>query len=1246
MKVLIVYEHGTCTYTHRLGEIMLRSTRRTTGRVVFAALVATCLCSVLAVAQVDTGAVRGTVTDPSGAVVADAKVTLTNEGTGLTFSTVTAKDGTYTFSPVKIGSYKLSVEAPGFKKTTSHVSVNVQEQARADFQLVTGAVSQTIEVTSTAPQLQTQDASVGTVATAEQVNDLPLNGRNYTFLAQLGSGVTRLNPSRGLDATGSFVANGLTTVHNNYILDGVDNNNDTVDFLNGAAYANLPPPDAIQEFKAQTSNFSAEFGRAGGAVLNASVKSGTNNFHGTLWEFFRNDKLDAFDVSQWCFSAVTSGTPCTGQKKAELRRNQFGGAIGGPIVKNKMFFFGDYEGTRIRTGAQFNGNTVPTTAEINSGYLDYRDWFTQSSTTFTDVLGRSFNQYSVFDPATTRQVTNGSADAVTGLPVACPNASATCYVRDPFYTGGSIAGMTNFTTAAQMSLMNQLPSGRIDQNALNLLQLYPAPTAAGVVSNFSVNRGEPDDTSHFDIREDNNLTQRDQLFGRISYTRRNATIPGAFIGDAANPPFGGGDFTDRSWNLAVSETHSFSATLINEARFGYSHLRTVSQPSSATISGVPAKYGIPGIPQGNGNGGLPTIDVSGLTSLGAGAFASPNQRTSDTIQFTENLTKVHGGHSFKGGFEYQRLHFPWIDPAWSRGEFSFGGYTGMAPGLGGATTPGVGAADILLTPTAATVPGGVNNVGGANSVFASNITTLDDLRHYWGAYFQDDWKANSKLTVNLGLRWEFFGGLQDPSGKQAGLTLTSGTPQYVIPSSQRNAPLSSDFTALLAKDGIGLSYISGNSLFTTPKTNFAPRIGLAYQVTPKLVARAAYGIFYGGFENIGGAPDPGYNYPWAVNLSFFAPNGNILPLTYPNGQSATLENGLLAANPDPTSPNFSPNGLSMVGYDRPWKTSYVQEWNGSVQYQFSANDSVTVGYVGNNSHHLLNGDKRNLPPLILPPGTTVTPYLPFPDFGQDSDYLTPKGAAYYESVQITYERRLSHGLSVLADYTRSVCKDDYKNILGLSESQFNRAPTLAGFGLTRDYTYCGNDSPNIFHASGIWQLPVGRGRSFGNQMSRSLDAVVGGWSAQWILTSQDGFPFTINCATSTMSGNFRCYAPVSGNPYADKGPHGIFPFLNPAAFVQPPSATSIGQTDFSPLGAPWNQVHGPAYNDLDFSIFKRFRTTENTHLEFRAEFFNFLNHPNFGTGLASSNYNSASFGFINSTLGTGRETQLALKWYF
>lgn len=1171
-------------------------------------------------AQVDTGAIRGTITDPSGAVVPDAKVVLTSEATGLTLSTASAKDGTYTFGPLKIGPYTLSVEAPGFKKAETHVTVSVQEQVRADFQLVAGAISETVEVTATPPQLQTQDASVGTIANTQQIEDLPLNGRNYTFLAQLGSGVTRLNPTRGLDATGSFVANGLTTVHNNYILDGVDNNNDTVDFLNGAAYVNLPPPDAIQEFKVQTSNFSAEFGRAGGAVVNAAVKSGTDRFHGAAWEFLRNDKFDAVDVDQWF-------TPADQKSKGKLRRNQFGAAVGGPIKKGKLFFFGDYEGTRIRTGAEHTA-TVPTAAEVASGYTDFSDWLSLSSTTYKDVLGRTFNQYQIFDPATTRQVTNGGTDPVTGLGVTCPSAAETCYVRDPF-------------------LNNQLPSNRLDANAIKILQLYPAANGPGVNgNNYFVNRGQPDDSDHFDVRIDNNLTQNDQLFGRLSYSNRRANFPGTFTGDGNNTGFGQGDFKDKSWHLAISETHTFSPTLVNEARFGYSRLRTSAQPASSLVTGIPDKYGIQGIPQTSGNGGLPTIDISGLTTLGAGAFASPNARSSDTIQFTENLTKVSGGHSFKGGFEYQRLHFPWINPAWSRGEFSFGGYTGMTPGIDGSSTGGVGAADILLTPIAATVPNGVDFVGGANSVFASNITNLDDLRHYWGVYFQDDWKVSPKLTVNLGLRWEVFGGLSDTSGRQAGLTLTGGQAEYLIPSSQKGKALPSDFTDLLAQDNISLRYIGGNSIFTTPMNNFAPRIGLAYQFTPKIVARAAYGIFYGGFENLGGAPDPGYNYPWAVNLGFFAPSGNILPVTYPNGQYATLENGLAAANPDPTSPNFSPVGLGLVGYDRPWKTATTQEWNASLQYQFTPNMSVTAAYIGNNTHHLLNGEKRNIPNVLLPPGTDVTPYLQFPDFGRNVDYLTARGDAYYESFQVTFERRFSQGLSVLANYTRSVCKGDYRNILGLAENQFNRAPTLAGFPLSKDYSYCGNDVPNIFHLSGVWQLPFGKGQKFGKDMSGALDAVLGGWSTQWILTSQDGFPFTIQCATGTSSGNFTCYAPISGNPYAHKGAHGLFPFLNASGFVQPPAVASIGQTDFSPLGGPWNQVHGPAYNDLDFSVFKRFRTTETTSLEFRSEFFNFFNHPNFGTGLKSGNYNDANFGYINSTIGIGREVQFALKFLF
>lgn len=1185
--------------------------------------------------QVDAGAVRGTVTDSSGAVVPNAKVSLTNDGTGFTVSTMTSGNGSYTFSPVKIGSYTLKVEAPGFKQGVAHLTVNVQQQAEANFTVVAQGTSEQVSVTAEAPQLQTQEASLGTVATQQQINSLPLNSRNYTFLAQLGAGVTSISPTRGLDQTGSFVANGLPTVHNNYILDGIDNNNDTVDYLNGAAYVNLPPPDAIQEFKVQTSNFSAELGRAGGAVVNATIRSGTNQFHGTLWEFLRNDKLDAMDVDQYF-------TDPNLKKKGELRRNQFGAAAGGPIIKNKWFIFGDYEGTRIRTGVERLAS-VPTDLQRNSNFTDFRDLLPAfSGSPLQDALGRSFNGNTIFDPATTRAVTAGQVDPVTGLV-----AQSTGHVRDPFYTNGSVAGITNFTTPTQLQYLNQLPANRLDPNAIKILQLYPGANAPGTVNNYQVLRSQPDNNNHFDIRSDLNLSDKNQLFGRFSYSKRTAFFPAAFTGPADNSSFGQGAFDDRSINLAVSETHVFSPTLVNEARFGYSKLDTSSQPPSANTTGIPDQYGIPGIPQASGNGGLPTIDINGLTSLGAGAFASPNRRTSDTIQFTENLTKIHGAHSFKGGFEYQRLHFPWIDPGWSRGEFGFNGYSGI-PNV----SNGSGMADILLTPIPATVPGGVNNVGGASSVFASNITQPDDLRNYYGAYFQDDWKATPKLTVNMGLRWEVFGQIGEASGRQAGLLpgdASGAGAVYEIVGSQKNTTLSPSFTNLLQKDRIALKYV--DSITTTPLTNFAPRVGVAYQVTNKLVARAGYGIFYGGFENLGGAPDPGYNYPFAVNLSFFAPN-QASPLLYPNGQQATLENGLTAANPSPDSPNFSANGLGLIGFQRPWKTAYTQEWNGAVQYQFASDQTVTVAYIGSNSQHLLNGDKRNIPSVLLPPGTDQSAYIPFPDFGRNSDYVAANASSYYKSLEVSYERRFSHGLNMMVNYTRSVCKTDDKNILGINDSLFGRAPTLAGWSLKKDYAYCGSDSPNIFHTSGIWELPVGKDRLLAHNAGGIVNAIIGGWSTQWIYTLQDGFPFSVFCnppTTATASSTSGCYALAAQgqNIYANAGPHGTTQFLNPAAFVTPPAVTTVGQTDYSPLGGPPTQAHGPAFNTLDLSLFKQFHTTEKTRLEFRSEFFNALNHPNFSNTFVSLDYrNTAQFGKIDGTRGIGREIQLALKFYW
>lgn len=1178
-------------------------------------------------AQIDAGGIRGTVKDQSGAVVSGAKVTLTNEETALAIETTTSDDGNYSFTPVKIGIYTVEVEMQGFTKGTQHhVTVEVQQQIKADFTLMPGSVSESVEVTAVAPLLQTQDASVGTVASRVQINNLPLNGRNYTFLAQLGPGVTSLKATRGLDGSGSFVANGLTTVHNNYILDGIDNNNDTVDFLNGAAYVNLPPPDAIQEFKVQTSNFNAEFGRAGGAVVNATIKSGTNAFHGSAWEFLRNDKFDA-----------TNQYFITTKSKGKLRRNQFGASAGGPIIRNKTFVFGDYDGLRIRQGALRNP-TVPSDAQRASGFTDYRDWLPDNPAIRTDALGRQFLVNTIFDPATTRGVTAGTADPVTTLV-----AQKTGFVRDPFYTPGSVRGITDFSTADKIGFLNQLPVNRLDPNVLKLLSSFPAANLPGLRRNYAINRPQPDDNHHFDIRVDQNFSQRDQMFGRVSYSKRHAYFPGDFVGPIDNAGFGQGDFKDNSINLAISETHSFSTTLVNEFRYGYSRLRTSSEPPVVNTKGIPEQFGIQGIPQDNGNGGLPNIGIGGLTGLGPGGFASPNRRVSDTQQFTENLTKTHGAHSFKGGFEYQSVHFPWIDPAWSRGGFNFGGNTGI-PG----TTGGIGSADVLLTQIKATVPNGVDFVGGPNQVFASNITQPDDLRHYYGTYFQDDWKATSKLTLNLGLRWEVFGQIQDTKGRQASL---NGA-EYLLLSAQKNQPLSKAFTGLLAKDGITLRYIDDSSVSTTPLTNFAPRVGLAYQLTSRLVTRAGYGIFYGGFENLGGAPDPGYTYPYAVNLSFSRNDVSPLFYTLPDGtkQLATFETGLKYAPPDPASPDFNPKGLGLFGIDRNWKTAYTQQWNLSFQYQLTPSQTATIAYVGNNTHHMLNGDKRNVTTQIVPPGKGFRreDFIAFPDFGYNSDYVAPNGNAFYHGLQLSFERRFSRGLNVLVNYTRSVCKTDTKNILGISDDNFARAPLLPGFGIHGDYQRCGSDVPNIFRTSGIWQLPIGKGKYFASDVPGFVNQIIGGWSTQWIYTLQDGFPFSVGCIKGT-SAFYGCYAFVTAKDklYSRLGPHGITQFLNPAAFAQPPDATAVGQTDYSPLGGRPTQVHGPRYNNLDFSLFKQFQMSERINLEFRSEFFNFLNHPNFSNSFESLDFtNTAKFAKINGTRGGARQIQFGLKFYW
>lgn len=1253
-------------------------------------------------AQVDTGSITGTVTDPSGAVVSGAKVTLTNEGTGATLTVTTGSDGTYTFSPVRIGSYKIEASAQGFKTVTqSHIVVNVSSNVLANLKLPTGSVTETIEVTTSIPVLQTQDASVGQVMDTRNVNNLPLNGRNFTFLAQLSAGVNSPQAdTRGNASTGAFSANGFRPAQNNYMLDGIDNNSDTVDFLNGTNYVVLPPVDAIQEFKVQTTDFSAEFGRSGAAVLNATVKSGTNQFHGDIWEFFRNDKLDAADY----FERVQDANGNWHTQKGELRQNQFGGTFGGPVIiphlfngHNKVFFFGDLEGLRRRQGTVQTG-AVPTLAERNSGYTNLQDLITGQSGTHSDILGRSMPIGTVLDPATTRSVACGVVDPVSGLPGPACGAgvaagTAVGYARDPF---GTCPASTMAFSLAGCGL-NMLPAGRLDPNAIKLLNLFPNPNSGALTSNYTNSPVLRENRWSFDTRLDVNFTQRDQTFFRFSYVDDPQFIPSIFGGVPDGGGFYQGNQTALAQQSALVWNHVISPTTVNNARAGLNYLHTTRNiPEATNLSDLPGQYGIKGIPQEKENGGLPAFGINGLQTLGGNAFL-PSDEVSSTIQLNDDFTKIYGKHTFKLGVEWQHVKFSTLQPPWSRGQFNFDGTYTDIPNVGGGNT---GRAQLLLTPTPATVPGGVDYVGGPNNVFASNISLSDNGKNYFGSYFQDDWKVSSKLTLNLGLRWDFFGLVYDHYGKQANFVPggpPSGSPMYIIPPSPLATQLSGSFQNVLAADGISLAITNqyGKGLGRSQTTNWAPRFGFAYQATPKFVVRGGAGMFYNGFENRGYSPNLGENYPFQFSFQFQQKNDASpinqftgCPTATPTG-GMTLETGFSCIPLNPLAVNAL--GLQLRGIQFDYQTPYSIGTNLTLQYELTPSLSVQAAYVGTFGRHLEVFPGSNLPTRLLPPNTTLTNGanpadptgpgtgglpasqggLPFPDFGQNASYATTQGSSYYHGLQTSVNKKFASGLNFLFAYTYSKVRSDAYDLLnGFASGGGYRGPYIPGMGIHGDYGLANFDIRNVVHFSGGYELPFGKGKKFMGNAGGVSNAVIGGWAIVWAATLQGGQPFQLGCPSATAAGaNCDSFILAGSHPRTalHKTPDGNVGMLNAAAFAQPCEVGStttptncIPLPGILALGGPEpTQIAGPGYHRLDFSLFKNFQMTERTRLEFRSEFFNIFNHPNFnypgfgGNGVVavsgSTNFNDPTFGEIGSTRDApydSREIQFALKLYF
>ena len=712
--------------------------------------------SVFARAQADQGAITGLVSDNSGAVIANADVTLTNVDTGLTLQTKADSSGNYVFSPIKIGSYKVTATAEGFSSTTQeNIQVHVQDRDEVDIQLKTGSSSETVTVTTAPPLLQTQEGSTGQVIESQTINETPLNGRNWVFIAQLTAGVAPSNGARGQKG-GDFNANGQRAEQNNYIMDGVDNNVNVVDFFNGASYVVRPPPDALAEFKVQTGSYSSEFGHSAGAVVNASIRSGTNQIHGSLWEYNRNDAYDIREFFQ--------GTAPI----AKYRQNQFGATLGFPIFKNKLFFFGDVEANRIVFGQTNGGNSsnfsIPTLKERTGDFSELLN---------PALSGRSVNP-------TGTNPTTGKPYPVSGQ----------IFVPNP---------TSNGLVAVPGNRLDLQPGVTLDPVALKLLSLFPAPNvgAAGqTFNNFTSQNNVIDNTFQWDTRMDWNISTKDQAFGRFSYNHEPSTHPAPLGNILDGGSFGNtGQLVSLGENFAGSESHVFSATLTNEFRFGYNYGHYAGLHENANNPGLASSLGLGGVPFAQNNGGLPFFTVTGVSNFGSPQFYATNEYE-NVYQILDNVTKVLGNHTIKGGVNIQRIRFSTSQPTQPRGTYN---YTGTYTAQQGSANTGSAIADMLT-----------NNM---NSAAISNVFNSDDVRFNRAGYIQDDWKASERLTLNYGIRYDYSTPYLERHDNQAAFVPTSaytsgGTAsgQYRIPQSKSNVVIPAKFLQLLSEDHITLTY--------------------------------------------------------------------------------------------------------------------------------------------------------------------------------------------------------------------------------------------------------------------------------------------------------------------------------------------------------------------------------------------------------------------------------------------------------
>jgi hypothetical protein len=1067
------------------------------------------LLVVYASAQVDTGAITGVVTDGSGAVVPNAKVTITQVETGIQTGLTSNSAGFYAAPALKPGPYSISVAAQGFRpEVRTGIELRMQERLAIDFELEVGATTTEVTVTAAAPLLESETSSLGQVVEARTITDLPLNGRTFIQLATLTAGTLPSNRTAERD---NFVANGARPIQNSYLLDGVENKNRILGFDRSASQIVSPIPDAIQEFKVQTSTFSAEFGQAAGGVVNVTMRSGTNAIHGSLFEFLRNSKLDALPYFQ----------PPSGQRPAFIQ-NQFGATVGGPIVKNRTFYFVSWQSSR-------EVNAAP---QIGSVPIDA-------------VRTGNFGTARIYDPATTR-----------------PNPAGSGFVRDLFPN-------------------SMVPANRWDAVAARVSELYPRPNLPGTVRNHFYNPKERVYNDQYNVRIDHRFSDRDSIFGRVSWGGNENTLPTTLPEPANN--FSLAEPTQQS--VAISETHQLTQTMVNEFRFGLVRTRLRQQIEGERLF---EEYGIHGTVNDPFIRGLPQFTPQGLSGVGTtgpgdlpiettGSGNLPLDKIGRVLQFIDNVSWIHGRHTVKFGADVQQVNMYGYATNAARPNFAFNGVYTQNPQARAGT--GHAYADFLL--------------GLSNNVTLATPTVNEIRQRIFQGYIADDWKATSKLTVNVGMRYELAWPFYDLEDKYTNFILESG-------------PLYGTFlrSADAGRAGVGRGLVRGDF------NNFAPRLGLAYQATAKTVVRAAFGVFYGRDENIGVGRRLTNNPPQFVQRQFISDQIN------PN---IVLATGFPANALDP---NLTQNPVAnSLPFDSP--LPYVLQWNFNVQREVPGQWVIQVGYTGSGARKLYYPLNINTPP---PGSGAIDPRRPIQGVAGVFNYA-PLFNSSYNALLAKAERRFSSGFSLLASYTYG------HSIDGGSSNNDQSDPGPQDPRNLR--VHRGNSNFDITHRyvlSGVWELPFGKGKPWASENAVAR-IIAGGWQLSGIWSAQTGLPFTVTLNFDpTNSG-------VTGRPNRIAG--GTLPAgqRDPARWFDLNAFAAPAQFTYGNAGR--NILRAPGRQNVDVGVTRNFRFTERVNLQFRGEFFNLFNTPQFG--LPGMSIGTPGAGIIGGVVTPERQVQLAMR---